>query len=193
MTGTAPRGGVTPMSRRVMNLAHMVTQNARRHGDRAGFIWSDRSWTWREIDGRVSALAAGARRARHRQGRPHPRPFQELRRDVLVDVRRLPVGRGVGADQFPPDARRGRLSRGGFRRQGVPVSRRFSRPCRGCGQPGARIRLADRRRRRFGETTVGEAIAAHAGARVENAAVEYDDPAGSSSPRARQAVPRRRC
>jgi fatty-acyl-CoA synthase len=45
------------MSRRVMNLAHMVTQNARRHGDRAGFIWNDRSWTWREIDGRVSALA----------------------------------------------------------------------------------------------------------------------------------------
>ena len=47
------------MSRRVMNLAHMLTQNARRHGDRAGFIWGDKSWTWREIDGHVSALAAG--------------------------------------------------------------------------------------------------------------------------------------
>ena len=54
----APRGGVTPMSRRVMNLAHLVTQNARRHGDRIGFIWGERSWTWREIDGLVSALAA---------------------------------------------------------------------------------------------------------------------------------------
>jgi fatty-acyl-CoA synthase len=46
------------MSRRVMNLAHFVTQNARRHGDRAGLIWGARSWNWREIDARVSALAA---------------------------------------------------------------------------------------------------------------------------------------
>ena len=54
----APPGGILRMSRRVMNLAHMLTQNARRHGDRPGFIWGDRSWSWREIDGRVSALAA---------------------------------------------------------------------------------------------------------------------------------------
>src|SRR4030081_672994 len=46
------------MSRRVMNLAHLVTQNARRHGDRVGLIWGEKSQTWREIDGRVSALAA---------------------------------------------------------------------------------------------------------------------------------------
>ena len=46
------------MSRRVMNLAHMLTQNARRHGDRIGFVWGDKSWTWREIDRAVSALAA---------------------------------------------------------------------------------------------------------------------------------------
>src|SRR5580692_10096583 len=58
VTSMAPAGGVTPMSRRVMNLAHFLTQNARRHGDRAGFIWGDRSWTWREIDSHVSALAA---------------------------------------------------------------------------------------------------------------------------------------
>src|ERR1700733_12726771 len=31
----------------------------------------------------------GACRKRHRQGRPHSRAFQELRRDVLVDVRGL--------------------------------------------------------------------------------------------------------
>src|SRR5689334_2214526 len=53
-----PGGGVTPVSRRVMNLAHLLTQNARRHRDRIGFVWGDRSWTWREIDGAVSALAA---------------------------------------------------------------------------------------------------------------------------------------
>src|ERR1700692_1641080 len=58
MMGEPPRGGVTPMSRRVMNLAHLLTQNARRHGDRVGFIWGDRSWTWRDIDRVVSPLAA---------------------------------------------------------------------------------------------------------------------------------------
>src|SRR6201993_1563552 len=46
------------MSRRVMNLAYMLTQNARRHGPRPGFVWGDKSWTWREIDAQVSALAA---------------------------------------------------------------------------------------------------------------------------------------
>src|SRR6187200_2988608 len=55
---TAPSGGVLRMSRRVMNLAHFLTQNARRHGDRAGLIWGERSWTWREINDLVSALAA---------------------------------------------------------------------------------------------------------------------------------------
>ena len=62
MTGTAttaaPRGGLVRMSNRVMNLAHLVTQNARRHGDRTGFIYGDRTWTWREIDRAVSALSA---------------------------------------------------------------------------------------------------------------------------------------
>ena len=55
---SAPRGGMNRMSRRVMNLAHFLTQNARRHGDRTGFIWAEKSWTWREIDAHVSALAA---------------------------------------------------------------------------------------------------------------------------------------
>src|SRR5260370_10523521 len=58
VTPASPRGGLARMSRGVMNLAHLVTQNARRHGDRIGFVWGERSWTWREIDGHVSALAA---------------------------------------------------------------------------------------------------------------------------------------
>src|SRR5437868_8045699 len=58
MTIPTPRGGLARMSRRVMNLAHMLTQNARLHGDRIGFIWGDKSWSWREIDRAVSALAA---------------------------------------------------------------------------------------------------------------------------------------
>src|ERR1700722_8211757 len=57
-TATAPLGGEARMSNRVMNLAHLLTQNARRHGNRVGFIWAENSRTWREIDARVSALAA---------------------------------------------------------------------------------------------------------------------------------------
>src|SRR4029079_8495996 len=58
VTPAGPSGGVRRMSRRVMNLAHLLTQNARRYGERDGLIGADRSWTWREIDIHVSALAA---------------------------------------------------------------------------------------------------------------------------------------
>ena len=59
VSGTgAPGGEPLRMSRRVMNLAYLLTQNARRHGDRIGFVWGARAWRWREIDGEVSALAA---------------------------------------------------------------------------------------------------------------------------------------
>jgi acyl-CoA synthetase (AMP-forming)/AMP-acid ligase II len=150
------------MSHRVMNLAYLVTQNARRHGDRTGFIWGERSWTWRQIDAAVSALAAAlAERGIGKGDRllVHSKncdemfwsmfaafrlgavwvptnfrlmlgsaagAFQKLRRDVLVDVCRVSFGRGLGADQFSPDARRGRLSRHRVGREGIFVSRRFS-------------------------------------------------------------------
>ncbi len=55
----APVGGVVPMSRRVMNLAHIVTQNARRLPAHAAFIQGDLRHDWKEFDTQVSALAAG--------------------------------------------------------------------------------------------------------------------------------------
>jgi acyl-CoA synthetase (AMP-forming)/AMP-acid ligase II len=55
---TAPAGGLTPVSRRVMNLSHFLRQAARRHGGRIGFVWGDRQWTWAELDRRVDAMAA---------------------------------------------------------------------------------------------------------------------------------------
>lgn len=54
-----PVGGVAPRTTRVMNLAHLLRQNARRFPDRPGFIWGETSWTWRQIDAEVSAFAAG--------------------------------------------------------------------------------------------------------------------------------------
>ena len=47
-----------PVSRRVMNLANFLSQVARRLPDAVGMAEGDEAWTWREIDARVSALAA---------------------------------------------------------------------------------------------------------------------------------------
>ena len=58
MTQNHPAGGVAPVSRRVMNLAHLVTQNARRFPEQPGLVWGERTWTWREIEAEVAALAA---------------------------------------------------------------------------------------------------------------------------------------
>lgn len=48
---------VEPVSTRVMNLSHFVTQAARRFPDRIAFVWGDSCWTWREIDRRIDAMS----------------------------------------------------------------------------------------------------------------------------------------
>ncbi len=58
MAGDAPRGGVKPCTRRVMNLAHVLRKNGRRLGDGLGLVQADRRWTWAELDARVDAMAA---------------------------------------------------------------------------------------------------------------------------------------
>jgi fatty-acyl-CoA synthase len=57
-TGRDPKGGVAPVSKRVMNLSHFVRQAARRYGQKIGLVWGDATWTWAEIDRRVDAMAA---------------------------------------------------------------------------------------------------------------------------------------
>ena len=47
-----------PVTTRVMNLAHFLTQAARRHGAEVGFVWGDRTWTWGEMERRVDAMAS---------------------------------------------------------------------------------------------------------------------------------------
>jgi fatty-acyl-CoA synthase len=44
-----------------MNLAHFVTQTARRFPDQDAVVYGDQRWTWRELDHRVSLLAAELR------------------------------------------------------------------------------------------------------------------------------------
>jgi fatty-acyl-CoA synthase len=58
ITPPCPKGGVTPNSKRVMNLAHLIRQNARRLPDLPGLIWGDRRWSWAEIEREVNAFAA---------------------------------------------------------------------------------------------------------------------------------------
>lgn len=54
-----PRGGIARVSQRVMNLSLFLRQAARRFPEAIGLVWGDAAWTWREIDARVDALAAG--------------------------------------------------------------------------------------------------------------------------------------
>jgi acyl-CoA synthetase (AMP-forming)/AMP-acid ligase II len=48
---------VSPATTRVMNLAHFLTQSARRFPDRTAFVWGERQWTWRAFERRVDAMA----------------------------------------------------------------------------------------------------------------------------------------
>lgn len=50
-------GGVTPVSTRVMNLSHLLTESARRLGDATGLVWGDEQWNWAEIEARACAFA----------------------------------------------------------------------------------------------------------------------------------------
>lgn len=61
MQATQPRGGLSPVSRRVMNLSRFVTQAARREPDAPAFVWGERQWSWAEIEARIDAMACALR------------------------------------------------------------------------------------------------------------------------------------
>lgn len=50
--------GLAPISTRVMNLSNFLTECARRHPDRIGFVWGEKTWTWAEMETRSAAFAA---------------------------------------------------------------------------------------------------------------------------------------
>ena len=54
-----PKGGVLPMSRRVMNLSHLLRQCARRHPDGVGLAHGAARWTWAQLDRQTDAAAVG--------------------------------------------------------------------------------------------------------------------------------------
>src|SRR5215831_4133390 len=165
-----PLGSQARMSRRVMNLAHMLTQNARRHGDRAGFIWAERSWTWREIDAQVSALAAAlAARGIGKGDRilVHSKNCEEMFFSMFAAFRLGAVWVPTNFRLMPDEVAylatasgaKGFLCHGDFPEHAAAV--KAASPSLGftwrIGDAGS-----------FGERTVAEAIAAHVDARIED-------------------------
>lgn len=54
---TDPIGGIAPVSTRVMNLATLLTQSARRDPEGIALVMGDTRWTWGEFEARTNALA----------------------------------------------------------------------------------------------------------------------------------------
>ena len=52
-----PAGGVAPVSTRVMNLATLLTQVARRDPEGIALVMGETRWTWAEFEARTDALA----------------------------------------------------------------------------------------------------------------------------------------
>jgi fatty-acyl-CoA synthase len=165
------------MSRRVMNLAHLVTQNRRRHGDRIGLIWGDRSWSWREIDANVSALAAALAAAGIGKGDRilvHSKNGDEIFWSMFAAFRLGAVWVPTNFRLMPDEVTylatasgaKAFLCHGDFPDHAAAV--KAASPALAflwrIGEGG------------FAAKSVREAIAEHRGAAFENAAVEYDDP-----------------
>ncbi len=176
MTGdhAAPCGGLARMSHRVMNLGYLLTQNARRHGGRAGFVWGGKSWTWREIDAAVSALAAAlAARGIVKGDRVlvHSKNCEEMFFSMFAAFRLGAVWVPTNFRLMPDEvaylatasAAKAFLCHGDFPEHAKAVS-----------GPAFIWRIGEEGA--FGERSVRDAIDAHAGATIENAAVEHDDP-----------------
>lgn len=163
------------MSRRVMNLAYLLTQNARRHGDRPGFIWGDKSWTWREIDAAVSALAAAlAARGVVKGDRilVHSKNGDEMFWSMFAAFRLSAVWVPTNFRLMPDEVAYLAQASGA---KAFLCHGDFPDHAKAADNPALEFvwRIGEGS---FGETSVTEAIAAHAGATVENTAVEYDDP-----------------
>lgn len=174
---TAPKGGVTPHSRRVMNLAHTITQNARRFPDHPALIWGETTWTWRQADAEISALAAGLRARGIEKGDRifvHSKNCAQMFWSMFAAFR-------LGAVWVPTNFRlmpdeliylaefsgaKGFLCHGDFPDHAKTVIEAV---------PGLAFtwRIGEGN---FGEAAVGDVIAAHTGTSIANEAVEYDDP-----------------
>lgn len=170
----SPNSGPLRMSRRVANLAYMLTQNARRHGDRIGFVWGERSWTWREIDASVSALAAAlAKRGITKGDRilVHSKNGDEMFFSMFATFRLGAVWVPTNFRLMPDEVAYLAQASGA---KGFLCHGDFPEHAAGVSGPEFVWRIGDNGS--FGERSVADAISSQAGATVGSAAVEYDDP-----------------
>ncbi|QIG91907.1 MULTISPECIES: acyl-CoA synthetase [unclassified Bradyrhizobium] len=173
---TAPRGGIARVSRRVMNLAYILTQNARRHGDRPGFIWNEKAWSWRHIDQNVSALAAAlAARGIVKGDRilVHSRNCDEMFWSMFAAFRLGAVWVPTNFRLMPDEVAYLAAASGA---QAFLCHSDFPEHAKAATNPALEFVWRIGEEGTFGEATLGDVIAKHAGAAVENVAVEYDDP-----------------
>jgi len=176
--GTAvPAGGVVPMSRRVMNLAHIVTQNARRLAAHPAFIWGEKTLDWREMDAQVSALAAGLKARGIGKGDRllvHSKNCDAMFVSMFATFRLGAVWVPTNFRLLPDEVAylatasgaKGFLCHGDFPEHAAAVA--AASPA-----PAFTWRIGEGA---FGEDEVGAVIARHRGEKVDNAAVERDDP-----------------
>jgi fatty-acyl-CoA synthase len=166
-----------PVTRRVMNLSHFLTRNARRLPNHPGLIWGERTWTWAEMEARVTAMAAAlAARGVAKRDRVlvHSKNCNEMFESMFAAFRlgavwvptnfRLLPGEVVSLAQdsgaalllchtdFPQHATAVREAV-----PDIPVIR--------LGGAGT-----------FGDADIGDLINEHDGAQVPAVAVEHDDP-----------------
>lgn len=179
MSGTAaaaPRGGIARVSRRVMNLAYILTQNARRHGDRPGFIWNEKAWSWRHIDQNVSALAAAlAARGIVKGDRilVHSKNCDEMFWSMFAAFRLGAVWVPTNFRLMPDEVAYLAAASGA---KAFLCHADFPEHVKAAANPALEFVWRIGEEGTFGEATVGDVIAKHAGAVVENTPVEYDDP-----------------
>ncbi|KRE02736.1 acyl-CoA synthetase [Bosea sp. Root670] len=173
----APTGGVVPMTRRVMNLAHIATQNARRLPAHPAFIWGEKTLDWAEIDAQVSALAAGLRARGIGKGDRllvHSKNCDAMFISMFATFRLGAVWVPTNFRLLPDEVAylatasgaKGFLCHGDFPEHAAAVA--AASPA-----PEFTWRIGEGA---FGEDEVGAVIARHRGEKVENAGVEHDDP-----------------
>ncbi|SIQ63349.1 acyl-CoA synthetase [Bosea sp. TND4EK4] len=173
----APVGGVVPMSRRVMNLGHVASQNARRLPGHPAFIWGETTLDWAELDARVSALAAGLRARGIGKGDRllvHSKNCDAMFVSMFATFRLGAVWVPTNFRLLPDEVAylatasgaKGFLCHGDFPEHAAAVQAAAPAPdfIWRIGEGG------------FGEDEVGAVIARHGGETVENVAVEHDDP-----------------
>jgi fatty-acyl-CoA synthase len=171
---SATHGAPLRMSRRVMNLAHMLTQNARRHGNRTGFVWGTKSWTWREIDAEVSALAAAlSERGIVRGDRilVHSKNCEEMFWSMFAAFRLGAVWVPTNFRLMPDEVA---YLAGASGAKAFLCHGEFPDHAAVVAGPSFTWRIGEAGA--FGERSLRKAIAAHAGAAIANAAVEHDEP-----------------